>query len=69
LGKGDFSMKKNTCYIAGVLAVLLIFGLLLTGCSKKDSGGSGGLGELVDMAETASDAAKALNSVSGGLQI
>jgi hypothetical protein len=54
--QGDFSMKKNKFFkglceansqaksrrLLAVVALLLAFGLLLAGCSKKDSDGSGG---------------------------
>jgi hypothetical protein len=60
--------------VGAILTVgILIFSLALTGCSKKNGGGSGGadaglsdLKEVAELTKTAADAAKALNSASGG---
>jgi hypothetical protein len=39
--KGVFSMRKNSVFMAGMLAVLLTFGLVLVGCPTDDDGGTG----------------------------
>jgi hypothetical protein len=33
--KEFFKMKKNTCFVTGMLAILLVFGLVLGGCPTK----------------------------------
>jgi hypothetical protein len=34
-------MKKNAFFVAGILVILLVFGLVLTGCDDGNGGGGG----------------------------
>jgi hypothetical protein len=38
--EGVLQMKKNTCFVAGILAVMLVFGLTVVGCDNGTTGSS-----------------------------